>query len=129
MVGVKMNAFTSIKAAFKWLIIITLLLSIFINYRLFDYSNELKQDNQQLSHTLKAQQQNNDHLATQIESLNQDKKHAQQVQDDMVNKQQRAHIALENRLKQLKKELEHAPCNNQLIDYPAQWVSGYEYDN
>lgn len=120
-----MDVLTSIKAGFKWLVILTLVLSLFINYRLFRYSSELRQSNQQLAQTLEAQQKNNDHLAMQIESLKQDKQQAQLVQDEMINQERQARLALERRITQLKKELAHAPCNHEPIDYPANWVSGY----
>lgn len=126
MVGVNhMELLTSIKAGFKWLVILTLLLSLFINYRLFSYSTELKQDNQQLAQTIESQQQTNEHLAAQIESLKQDKKQEQLTQDEMISRERHARVALQQRIQQLKRELDNAPCSHRPIDYPAQWVPGY----
>lgn len=125
MVGVNMELLTSLRSSFKWFVGITLLLSLFVNYRLFSYSTELKQDNQQLAQTIKSQQQTNEHLAAQIESLKQDKKRDQLTQDEMINRERHARLTLQHRIQQLKKELDNAPCGHQPIDYPAQWVSGY----
>ncbi|MBD1572502.1 hypothetical protein HC725_04315 [Vibrio sp. S17_S38] len=120
-----MELLTSLRSSFKWFVGITLLLSLFVNYRLFNYSIELKQSNQELTQTLEAQQKNNDHLASQIESLKQDKQQAQLAQDEMISQERQARLALERRIIQLKKELAHAPCNHEPIDYPTGWVSGY----
>ena len=120
-----MDYLNQIKRTLIWVAGVTLLLSLLINYKLLGYIGELKSDNQQLGNTITSQETTNENLNKRIETLTAQQASAQQVADEMAHREREAQQRLTKQVIQLKKELENEKCSNELIAYPAGWVSDY----
>ncbi len=120
-----MDALSQLKRTALWVAGAILILSLLVNYKLFGYTSELKASNKTLGDTITSQEVTNNQLAERITNLNDQRAKAQQAADESSHRERDARNRLNNRIKQLEKELKDETCSAVPIAYPADWVSGY----
>ncbi len=120
-----MDVLTQLKAAWWWFIATVLIISFVANYKLFNDTVNLKAQNQTLEDKVVMQEEANQNLANQIQSLMENRKREQQATDEAMSRELLAHNQLRERVSQLEKELSDENCANEPIGYSDNWVSGY----
>lgn len=120
-----MGVLSQFKRTALWVAGAILILSLLVNYKLFGYTSELKASNNTLNETITSQETSNNQLAQRISELTDQRSKAQQAADESSHRERDARIQLNNRIRQLEKELKDETCSTVPIGYPAGWVSGH----